>query len=80
MPIFLCSEEALYREGVFVLPEDRHGKSSETLAEYDDFKEPDLSEKLSAEIQARTVVGFLRFLEAIFKLVNFLVTVLSKIV
>jgi len=78
--LFLCAEEARYEDGRFVLPEEQEEQQEEAEDEEQQVQEPNSYRKISARIQARVITGLLALLEAIFKIINFLITLLSKIV
>lgn len=76
---FLLAEgEARYDQGEFILPEEEEEEIEED--ERKEFREPNTFRKFSAKVQARAVTGLLALLQAIFKVINYLLTVLSKIV
>lgn len=73
--------EARYEEGRFVFPdEEEEEEETEDREERKKFEEPSADRKRWAKIQARIVTGLLMLLQLIFKILNFLLTVLSKII
>lgn len=73
-------EEVRYESGGFVFPEEEEEDEEEEQEPEAEIDEPSYWRKLSAKIQARIVTGLLALLQLIFKIVNFLLTLLSRIV
>ncbi|AOV95162.1 hypothetical protein AQV86_04545 [Nanohaloarchaea archaeon SG9] len=77
--VFLFAEEARYEDGKFILPE----KSEEEKEEAEDeeqIEEPNVFRRISASIQARIITGLFALLKAVFRAINFLLTLLSKLI